>query len=356
MASNHLSPTALLGLAEASIIPKPSQTSSAQVPQTLRNPYDAIALIVHACMLSIGFRLIGFTEDDKLDSPIDGSANLKPLPQNWNSGSSYAFRYTHGQSSFELLIQVNRLGSKAVILGLDLGDEKTANFDISVNDFTSEGFFPYTPNDDDAEMETGGQRRKLRDGFKSETRIAELASLVKIHILFKLIPGLNKPGDQEEEPSFLQQSRPQQERPRSEPPQHDDPLRIPRPNPYYPEGPDRFTPIPGEERPPGFDDDYEILRPPRGRGGFYGGPGMPGRNPLSIGEDDLNPPGLGGPFYGGLPGFGRGGGNGMHPTPDHPMFGGRGGGNPRGDDPRFPPGSRYDPVGPGDAPDRKSVV
>jgi len=68
MASNPLSPTALLGLAEASIIPKPSQTSSAQVPQTLRNPYDAIALIVHACMLSIGFRLIGFTEDDKLGS------------------------------------------------------------------------------------------------------------------------------------------------------------------------------------------------------------------------------------------------------------------------------------------------
>ncbi|KAI5806706.1 PI31 proteasome regulator N-terminal-domain-containing protein [Peziza echinospora] len=348
MASNPMSPAALLGLAEASIIPKPSQASSTQAPQTLRNPHDAIALIVHACMLSVGFRLIGFTEDDKLDSPIDGSANLKPLPQKWNAASSYAFRYAHGQSSLEFLIQVNRLGSKAVILGLGLGDEKTASFDISVKDFTSEGFYPFTPNDDEAEAESGGQRRKLRDGFRSETRIAELASLVKTNILHKLIPGLNKPGYQEERPSVPQQSRPQPERPQpQQPPQHDDPLRIfPRPNPYYPEGPDRFTPvtpIPGEERIPGFDDDYEILRPPRsGGGGFFGGPGMPGRNPLSIGEDDRNPPGLGMPFYGGLPGIGRGGGNGMHPTPDHPMFGGRGGGNPRGDDPRFPPGSRLD--------------
>jgi len=113
-----------------------------------------------------------------------------------------------------------------------------------------------------------------------------------------------------------------------------DPLRIPprQPRPY-PYGP------PNPNDPPGFEDEYEINRPP---GNPYIFPG--GRNPYRIGDDDLNPPGLGpnpplrGPF------FGEDGGNGMFVGPNHPMFGGRQGGVP---DPRFPPGSRYDPIGPG---------
>lgn len=32
----------------------------------LNNPYDAIALLSHACMLAVGFRLIGLSEDQKL--------------------------------------------------------------------------------------------------------------------------------------------------------------------------------------------------------------------------------------------------------------------------------------------------
>lgn len=49
------------------------------------------------------------------------------------------------------------------------------------------------------------------------------------------------------------------------------------------------------------------------------------RRPLTIGERDLYPPGLGphDPLRGG--GYGPGGG-GMHPTFDDPLFGGRGGG------------------------------
>lgn len=77
-------------------------------------------------------------------------------------------------------------------------------------------------------------------------------------------------------------------------------------------------------------------------------PGGGGRRPLNIGERDLYPPGLGphdplrmGP---GPPGFG-GGGGGMHPTFDDPLFAGRQGGGGRA-----PPGARYDPVGPGDGP------
>ncbi|KAJ9419074.1 hypothetical protein QL093DRAFT_2565252 [Fusarium oxysporum] len=66
---------------------------------------------------------------------------------------------------------------------------------------------------------------------------------------------------------------------------------------------------------------FRLNRPPRS------GLQMPGRSPYNIGHDDLNPPGLGthdplrGSFTGGvLPR--PGGGSGMHPTFDDPLFGG----------------------------------
>lgn len=42
-----------------------SSLSSQAGPQ-LKNPFDAVALLVHACMLAIDFRLIGLGEDDRL--------------------------------------------------------------------------------------------------------------------------------------------------------------------------------------------------------------------------------------------------------------------------------------------------
>ncbi|RPB20208.1 hypothetical protein L211DRAFT_813395 [Terfezia boudieri ATCC MYA-4762] len=320
MADNPLSPATLLTLIEGSLWTPTSEPSSAR-PQTLRNPYDAIALFVHACMLTVGFRLIGLDDDDRLDTPIDAS-NLKALQPKWNSGSSYSFRYAHSQSSLEYLIKINRLGNKVVVFGLGIGDEKTTSFDIVTKDFVSESFFPYVPNE--------------------------------INIIQKLMPGLNKPGYQEEVSSAASSSASQNQRPPQrlqEPdrPEFNDPLRMGfnPPRPFHP------PPIPAGEVPPGFEDEYEILQPPRHL--YY----PPGHNPLSIGADDLNPPGLGpnpplrGPFFGegGVPrpGFGgMGPMGGMHPTPDHPMFGG--GNGQREYDPRFPPGTRYDPVGPGDAP------
>ena len=32
----------------------------------LKNPYDAFTLLTHACMLAVGFRLIGLGEDHKI--------------------------------------------------------------------------------------------------------------------------------------------------------------------------------------------------------------------------------------------------------------------------------------------------
>ncbi|KAL7275307.1 hypothetical protein RUND412_001750 [Rhizina undulata] len=347
-------PSTVLRLIAASLPPD-------SVPQ-LKNPHDAIAVFVHACMLSVGFRLVGLQEDDRLvctDAPIEAT-NPRPLPRNWNATpGSYGFRYAHEQSSMQYLIKCNRLGSKTVIMGLGLGDDKTTSFEVVTNDFLSESFFPYTAQELAGENQSGDAAPPrytsppLENGFISASRITDLAILVKINIVQKLMPGLVKPGYEEERSG----EGGQQQQPRNRgdfndplPPRvphpyggpQNDPLRYPRPGPPLPVG---------GERPPGFDDEYEILQGPRG---VY--PPLGGRNPLSIGADDLNPPGLGpnpplrGPFFGegggGYGGMGPMGG--MHPTGDHPMFGGRGG--DEYPDPRFPPGARYDPVGPGDAP------
>lgn len=109
----------------------------------------------------------------------------------------------------------------------------------------------------------------------------------------------------------------------------------------------------GGDFPPGFEDEYEIngkLRAPGSQGPSGGqGPSAPF---TSIGERDLYPPGLGpNPTLGG-PNLGPfGGGGGMHPTMEEIMRqGGRGPGNGENPDDFLmrPPGSRWDPTGPGD--------
>ena len=278
------------------------------------------------------FCFFGGTDKIACEEEPSDESDPKPLNPDWNAaakGGNYGFRYSHPQSAMQFLIKCNRLGSRAVIMGLGLGDDKTASFDIATSDFTSQAFFPHTlrPHDDDNEAQ-------LKTGFISESRMADLASLVKINIVQKLAPAIAKPGYHEElqqtasQPSAPARQQQQQQQPRADADAHRDPLRIPRP--YGDLGPlgglGRGPPIPaGGEAIPGFDDDHEILRPHQ-RPGF--GPGSGGSHPLGVGADDLNPPGLG-PLHGGFFGGGGGGGGpgwgGMHPTPDHPMFGGRGG-------------------------------
>ncbi|ODV94335.1 hypothetical protein PACTADRAFT_51195 [Pachysolen tannophilus NRRL Y-2460] len=106
--------------------------------------------------------------------------------------------------------------------------------------------------------------------------------------------------------------------------------------------------VPESLQPPKFDDEYEIQTnaPPAAS--------IRPTNPLSIGDRDLNPPGL--PKHpemkpyldplascSGASGIGSEGG--MYPTANHPIFGGRpnGGGNNYGRrDPLHPPGARFD--------------
>ncbi|KZF19404.1 hypothetical protein L228DRAFT_251005 [Xylona heveae TC161] len=447
--ANPLSASSLSKLMALSL-PHPQQpdqagTESQQQHPQLKTAYEAIALFCHACMLGVGFRLIGLGEDDKIEARSEAD-DTQPLPASWNAttSSSYAFRYAHAQSSMEYQIKISRLGNKAVILGIALGDDKTASFDVAIRDYISESALPLTtpfppsnltetpslpppsqsrfqaPHQRLGEMEQEAQtepstpettphtpapaspsmaattvvpptpshprpvappqhvaiagsatpgptpldeaKRLLQNLFISLGRISDLAALFKISIIQKLAPGLYKPGYEEEQTesasATAQGSSANRPPPRGQrnpdddtfpqparPYPFDDPLAIPRPaRPPHP---------PGDFPPPGFEDEYEMNRPPRGSmPGFLGGPGSGPRNPLSIGQDDLYPQGLGphDPLRGTFgPGGGFGGG-GMHPTFDDPLFAGRRDSPQGGVGSRAPLGARYDPVGPGDEP------
>ena len=293
----------------------------------LRNSSDALALLLHACMLAFDFRLVGLGEESKIEASSD-EQNTKPLPKEWNpSSSNYAFRYAHSQSSMEYVIKMNRLGSKIVVNGLAVGDEKVHILDMPIKDFISESSFPFslTGNGDKDE-------ENLRHVFISAGRMTDAASLAKLKIIQKLAPGLRKEGYEDTAHDAGQTGRSADNEARTTgpyAPQRPDPLRDDRlPRPAQPQpfndplaaAPRRPFPQ-GDFPPPGFEDEHDILRAP-GRGGVGGG------RPYNIGERDLYPQGLGpnDPFRGG-PGFGPGGGGGgMHPTFEDPMFGGRGDG------------------------------
>jgi hypothetical protein len=256
----------------------------------------------------------------------------------------------------EYLVKVNRLGNKAVVLAMAVGADKTTTFEVTVKDYVSESSIPSTPFPSDASTESIS--KTLQDVFISVGRLSDLGALLKISIIQKLAPGLTKEGYEEAtetaSSSGNNQRRSPPPRQPEAPPRHDplrdDPLEPPLARPYPFDDPLAIPPRRGPlpDPIPGFEDEYEINRPPRG----YGVPG--GRYP-NIGENDLYPQGLGPNdplrphFGGGLPRPGIGGG-GMHPTFDDPMFGGRGGIDGGGYDPMAPPGARYDPTGPGGAP------
>lgn len=201
------------------------------------------------------------------------------------------------------------------------------SFDLKPKDFVSESSFPFTIPSSEGANEAASSIRKV---FISGGRMTDVASLIKINILQKVAPGLQKEG-YDDSAHAASQSREQVEAVRPEPGREGqgaparDPLRddrlppLAQPRPYGdPLAAEPRRPFPaGDFPPPGFEDEYEVNIP---RGGIGGE-----RRPLNIGERDLYPPGLGphDPLRGG--GFGPGGG-GMHPTFDDPMFGGRGGG------------------------------
>jgi hypothetical protein len=248
----------------------------------------------------------------------------------------------------EYIIKVGRLGGKAVVNGIAVGDDKTTHFDLAVKDYISENSLPVSVSENTSNEDLA---KTLQDVFISAGRLGDLGSLFKVSTLQKLAPGLSKAGSENSSTQSDHDARgtrnPQRQdgqgQPRR-PPEEPEPAR---PSPFNdPLAQPRMPGRPLPEPMPGFEDEYEINRPPRG--------GLrDGRLPGSMGHNDLYPPGLGPHdplrphFGGGLPRPG-GMGGGMHPTFDDPLFAGQGG---QGDyDPMAPPGARYDPIGPGGAP------
>ena len=216
-----------------------------------------------------------------------------------------------------------------MINGLAIGADKVQSLDVPIQDFMSESSFPFglEQNIDDPSTIS-----KLQDIFISPGRIADFANLLKVTIIQRLAPSLQKDGYQESAHATGQALSDARRQPV---PGHVGDERVPgnpiedtippfaQPRPYGdPLAPGLPRPLPaGDFPPPGFEDEYEINRPP-GHGPLRGG-----RRPLNIGERDLYPPGLGphdplgGSGYGPLGGFGGGG---MHPTFEDPIFGGNG--------------------------------
>ncbi|KAH8681550.1 PI31 proteasome regulator N-terminal-domain-containing protein [Xylariales sp. PMI_506] len=349
MLTNPLNPSAILkGMADALPTHAPGDTTS-----DLSSSHEALSLFTHACMVSLGFRLLGFDEEKTIEAEC---RELAPrLPENWNASfNTCAFVYAHSQSALRFLIKVDKIGGKAEIRGMAIQDDRIARAEVTARDFISNGALPVriTLTDDSAE-DRADLPEKLQAVFINEPRIIDLATLIKVNIIQKLLPSLQKEG-YEESPDDRAARDDADEAGRRPPRQPSMPNPMPQPAHPYPfndplSPPPSRNPVPiGDFPPPDFEDPYDINRPP-GRGGL-----RPGAAPFgNLGADDLNPPGLGphDPLrpsigIGGLPR--PGGPRGMHPTFDDPLFGNMGG------DPEFdsqiPPGARYDPVGPGGLP------
>ncbi|KAK9446456.1 uncharacterized protein V1518DRAFT_424007 [Limtongia smithiae] len=351
---------------------------------TASSPTEVLALLAHAAMLTAGFDYIGSDEEDT-DRTAGSDADVAvPAPA---SRTHFAFRYTNARSPLApFVLSLTRLGrNKLIVSALAEGrpfadsscssstpsavaDEATCGFEITISDVLSPDSvsFPMT-----LTIASSGAQQ-LPDGVSPDA-LRAFISAVETDVIAKLVPPNAKssnsttrngePASTTATPATATTTTEQDSHNNLPPPPYSiEPTRgrapppapsIPR-VPAYPEAPLPRAPIVGGgaplSGPPGFEDEYEILRPARGGMGVEGT--APMRSPFSIGEDDLYPPGLG-PHPAMTPGItspfvGGGGHSGMYPSADHPLFAGRRGrglaqpGNMGGVGGIRPPGARYD--------------
>ncbi|KAL2267285.1 hypothetical protein VTJ83DRAFT_4562 [Remersonia thermophila] len=362
--TDPLSPPAILETAAEALPTHKKDDTTSDVSSSL----DAIALFVHACMVNLGFRLLGFDEERKIEAEC---ARLAPrLPPPWNQSlNSHGFVYAHTQSAMNFVVRVDRMGAKVEIRALATGADRIARFDIPARDYISQSALPLRITmTSDGQEDRSDLPAKLKALFISEERIKDLSTLLKISIIQRIIPSLHKEGYAEE--PIPQEDAPPSREPRAGP-------RAPRPGPASPSVPRLPEPaVPNPYPAPDPSPRRPRARPPTsrprasrtslGRGDLYPA-GLGPHDPIvgsfagagGLGPEGLRRPGGGG-FYGGGGGAlggggGAFGGGGMHPTFDDPLFGGpRGGRGGEGGEDTFggqiPPGARWDPLGPGGQP------
>ena len=281
---------------------------------SIQSPQDALALLSHALLTRLSFRLTSISEATA--APVESFVE-NVLPAAWNSAgpASYTFRYAHEQSSLTFLVKVVPLGVRVLIHATALESNRTESYEVELDRFTSRSFWPW-PHTSFAEG-NGNAREPLVNGLVSSSRVSDFVFGFQVKIVQKLVPGLRKDGYEEVTEGDQGSSSSAATAPSSS--------RMPR----QPEVPRRWP----------EDDDDDYLRQP------------PLRNPLIIGDRDLDPLGGRGGF--GPPPLFPGGddGGGMFVGPNHPIFRDRfphpqrGGGGGMGGG-MVPPGARFDPVGP----------
>ncbi|ORY32544.1 PI31 proteasome regulator N-terminal-domain-containing protein [Naematelia encephala] len=331
--SNPLDPAHLITLI-SSILPR--GTSS-----PLPRPTDALAALVHAIHTALNFRLVVTPPADppnasssapsasvqdppsaedfddgasETTTAVDQDEDLSssPLPENslaegWNvrGEDAYAFEYRHEQSSMVFRVRVGRMGGRVQV---DATAEDGAPHSLSVilSDLIDTSAFP-TPSSATASVSSTASPAKSI-GFISIESIVAFVEQYKREIIAHILPGV------------FTETLPSGSDPRNPPPAGQ-------------------TRQPAPARPDPLLDPINPLR---------SGPSYP-RNPASVGHRDLDPLAAFQP-----PGTFDGGG--MYVDFNHPLFDGRRGGGRGNPDLDLqggpggmiqPPGSRWDPVGPG---------
>jgi len=94
------------------------------------------------------------------------------LPQ-WNSTfGSHTFLYAHSQSSMQYVVKVDRLGGKAEIRGIGLGDERISRFEITAKDYISSSALPLRITiDENGKEDRSNLISKLKELFVSDALI-----------------------------------------------------------------------------------------------------------------------------------------------------------------------------------------
>lgn len=155
----------------------------------LASSYEVIALLVHAYMTGLDFKLQGFNEDKRLrtclhrmfSSPnlllltptIAECESLRPrLPPQWNNGyGALSFVYTHKQSSMTFVIRVDRMGAKVEVRGLAVGDENIHRVERSIRDIVDAGGLPIRITINDGEEDRSDLPEKISKALKSEDAV-----------------------------------------------------------------------------------------------------------------------------------------------------------------------------------------
>ncbi|KAJ3574519.1 hypothetical protein NPX13_g4334 [Xylaria arbuscula] len=180
-------------MADALSTHEPQDTTS-----DLCSSHEALALFAHACMVSGGFRLLGFDEEKIHEAQCH---ELAPrLPANWNASfNTYSFVYAHQESARRFVIKIDRKGGKADIHGHALNSDRVARSEITTKDFISNAALPIRITMKDGVEDRSDLVEKLQDLFVSKNRTKDLASLIFSDIVKELLPTSRKSSLQESE-------------------------------------------------------------------------------------------------------------------------------------------------------------